>query len=255
MHPMRNFSSILRMRSINCPESTADGAKSPTNYSARNIVQDVKSKTTITLTFWRFESKHDLLRLFWGTLCSHYSELFHVFQFWVCMCTLFGGILGHHKNWPKGSYARPEQMRDDDTDFAEPSVFFNFLCMDISPIYWWYGWLPWVMVELILPAAIVVPSRRSVLLEVHDDIILLRICLYYVFNDCTKTGSTRVTGRIQLQRGLVYVTGVWNPGPRNGNLFTILIVNRNNISKKCFYLRFISIYSFSPLKSRFLFFE
>ena len=107
----------------------------------------------------------------------------------------------------------------------------------------------------LISAAIVVPSRRSVLLEVHDDIILLRICLYYVFNDCTKTGSTRVTGRIQLQRGLVYVTGVWNPDPRNGNLFTILIVNRNNISKKCFYLRFVSIYSFSPLKSRFLFFE
>ena len=73
-----------------------------------------------------------------------------------------------------------------------------------------------------------VPSRRSVLLEVHED-TLLRICLYYVFNDCTKTSSTRVTGRIQLQRGLVYVTSAWNPGPRNSNLFTILIVNRNNI--------------------------
>ena len=81
----------------------------------------------------------------------------------------------------------------------------------------------------LISAAIVVPSRRSVHLEVHDDIILVRICLYYVFNDCTKTGSTRVTGRLQLERGLVYVTVVLNPGPRNGNLFTILIVNRNNI--------------------------
>ena len=33
-------------------------------------------------------------------LCSHNSAIFHVFYFRVCMCTLFGGILGHHKNWP-----------------------------------------------------------------------------------------------------------------------------------------------------------
>ena len=154
------------------------------------------------------------------------------------MCTLFGGILGHHKNWPKGSYARPEQMRDDDTDFSEPSVFFNFLCMDISPIYWrmtslgngrinspdvsskntscfsFIQTLKFRMLELycsrvlgtnrssLISAAIVVPSWRSVLLEVDDDIILLRICLYYVFNDCTKTSSMRVAGRIQLQSGV-----------------------------------------------------
>ena len=36
--------------------------------------------------------------------------------------------------------------------------------------------------------------------------------MYYVFNDCTKTSTTRVTGRIKLQRGF-------------DNLFTILIVN------------------------------
>ena len=135
-------------------------------------------------------------------------------------------------------------MRDDDTDFSAPSVFFNLLYMDISPIYWtmtplgngrinspdvsskktscfsFIQTLKFRMLELycsrvlgtnrssLISAAIVVPSRRGALLEVHDDIILLRICLYYVFNDWTKTSSTRVTGRIQLQRGLVYVTGV-----------------------------------------------
>ena len=107
----------------------------------------------------------------------------------------------------------------------------------------------------LISAAIVVPSRRSALSEVDDDIIFLTIWLYYVFNDCTETSTTRFTGRIKLQRGLDYVTGVGKPGSRNGNLFTILIVNRNNISKKCFYLRFIAFYRFSPPKSRFLFFK
>ena len=63
----------------------------------------------------------------------------------------------------------------------------------------------------LISAAIVVPSRRSALSEVDDDIIFLTIWMYYVFNDCTKTSTRRVTGRIKLQRGLVYVTGVGNP--------------------------------------------
>ena len=70
-----------------------------------------------------------------------------------------------------------------------------------------------------------VPSRRSVLSEVDDDIILLTICLYYVFNDCTKTSSTRVTGTIQLQRGLVYLTGVGSLTPLYAQTFQAQVIN------------------------------
>ena len=128
--------------------------------------------------------------------------------------------------------------------FLSHRHFLNFLLIDISPINWrmtslgngrinsrdvsskktscfsFIQTLKFRMLELycsqvlgtnrssLISAAIVVPSRRSALSEVDDDIILLTIWLYYVFNDCTKTSTTTVTRRIKLHRGLVYVTGV-----------------------------------------------
>ena len=64
------------------------------------IVLDVKSKRRLLRHFEDSKVNTIYFDFFWSILCSHNSELFHVFQFWVCMCTLFGGILGHHKNWP-----------------------------------------------------------------------------------------------------------------------------------------------------------
>ena len=63
------------------------------------IVWNVKSKWRL---HWHFEdSKVNTIYFdfFPCILCSHNSEIFHVFQFRMCVCTLFGGILGPHKRF------------------------------------------------------------------------------------------------------------------------------------------------------------
>ena len=136
------------MRSINCPESTADGAKSPTNCSARNIVRDVKSKRRL---LWHLEDSkvNSIYFDFFGAHFVPITVSFFTFSNSECACAFFSEVYSVTIRT-----GQKEVMRDPSRWGMTIQTFlchqyFSISYVWISNPYSWYGWLPWVTVELI----------------------------------------------------------------------------------------------------------